>query len=121
MDADIKSFGKVGKLLSDFGHAERTWKVSRTSLSWSFTRWTCLSLVATRKMLNSPQLQDHASGTIPTLGTFYHVDNFTPLETALRNAQMIDEQFTAAWDCVEKLRHAFNALGGGDRNGERIE
>src|SRR6267142_1643354 len=122
LDADIISFGKIGKLLSDLGSAEKTREVSATSLNRPFTtRWTCLSLVATRKMLNSPQLQQYASGTILTLGTFCGVGNFTPFETALRNAQKIDEQFVAACDYVEKLLTEFNGLPEEGRREERVE
>jgi Family of unknown function (DUF6535) len=122
LDANILSFGKIGKLLSDIGSAEKTREVSATSLNRSFTtRWTCLSLVATRKMLNSPRLQRYASGTILTLGTFCDAGNFTPFETALRNAQKIDKQFVEAWGCVEKLLAAFNGLREEDRTVERVE
>src|SRR6266851_1222245 len=123
MNADILSFGELGKLLSDLGTAEKTREASATSMNWSFiTRWTCLSLVAVRKMLNSPEVQECADGTILTLGTFRHVNSFTPFETvALRNAQRIDEQLAAAWGVVERLHQAFNVLGDGDRRGERVE
>ncbi|KAH9979627.1 hypothetical protein BJV74DRAFT_858343 [Russula compacta] len=125
MDADISSFGKIGKLLSDLGSAERTREVSATSLNRSFTtRWTCLSLVATRKMLNSSQIWKYANGAILTLGAFdQKAKNSTPFEseTALRNARKIDEQFAEAWDRVKRLRQAFNVLGQGDSAGEGIE
>jgi len=116
MDADILSFGTIGKLLSDLGNAENTRDVSATSLNRSFaTRWTCLSLVATRKMLNSPQIQRYANGAILILGTFYHEGNFIPSETALRNAKKIDRQLAAAWACVEELLKAYNDLEEEDR------
>ena len=121
MNADILLFGKIGKLLSDLGSAEKTREVSVTSLNRSFTtRWTCLSLVATRKMLDCPQLRQYASGTMFTLGAFYSVDGFTPFETALKNAKTIDEQFGKAWNCVEKLLKEFDALGEEERRAERV-
>ena len=125
MDADISSFGKIGKLLSDLGSAERTREVSATSLNRSFTtRWTCLSLVATRKMLNSSPIRQYANGALLTLGAFDQTtNNSTPFEseTALRNARQIDNQFAEAWDRVKRLRLAFNVLGEGDSAGEGIE
>ena len=118
MDADISWFGDIGKLLNDLGSAEKTHEVSASSLNRTFTtRWTCLSLVAIRKMLHSPQLQRYAKGTMQTLGTLPLGNGFTPLETV----RWIDEQFAAAWDCVERLRQAFNALGEGNHSVERVE
>jgi hypothetical protein len=118
MDADISWFGNIGKLLNDLGSAERTREVSASSLNRTFTtRWTCFSLVAIRKLLHSPQLKRYVNGTMQTLGTLPLGNGFTPLETARR----IDEQFAAAWDCVERLHQAFNALGEGSNSVERVE
>ena len=118
MDAVINWFGDIGKLLNDLGSPERTREVSASSLNRTFTtRWACLSLVAIRKMLHSPELERYVKGTIQTLGVLPLGNGFTPLETARR----IDEQFAAAWDCVERLRQAFNALGEGNNSVERIE
>jgi hypothetical protein len=118
MDADISLFGDIGKLLNDLGRAEKTREVSASSLNRTFTtRWTCLSLVAVRKMLHSPQLERYVKGTMQTLGALPLGNGFTPLETARR----VDEQFAAAWDCVERLRQAFNALGEGNNSVERVE
>ncbi|KAH9958758.1 hypothetical protein BC827DRAFT_549816 [Russula dissimulans] len=124
MDADISSFGKIGKLLSDLGSAERTYEVPATSLNRSFTtRWTCLSLVAIRKMLDASELKQYASGTIFTLGAPDPVGGgYDPFDTALRNARKIDEQLTAAWKCVESLRQEFKLQQlDEDRSGERVE
>ena len=118
MNADIGWFGDIGKLLHDLGSVERTREVSASSLNRTFTtRWTCFSLVAIRKMLHSPQLEQYVNGTMQTLGTLPLGNGFTPLGTARR----IDEQFAAAWDCVERLRQAFKALGEGRNNVERVE
>lgn len=122
MDADINVFGDVGKLLSDLGSAERTREVSEASSNKSFViRWTCLSLVATRQMLNSPQLQRHANGTLLKLGALHPENNFSPSEMALRNAQRIDERFAETWGWVERLRRELNGLGEGDTTSGRIE
>ena len=131
MDADISSFGEIGKLLSDLGSAERTREVSATSLNQPFTtRWTCLSLVAIRKMLDSSEVTQYADGTILTLGyaddtiltvgASDPVDGYKPFDTALKNARKIDEQLTKAWNCVESLREEFNRLEK-DRSGEEVE
>ena len=122
MDAEIRLFGNIGKLLSDLGSAERTREVSPTSLNWSFiSRWTCLSIVLIRKLLDSRQLRENASGAILILGTLYDADNFTPAETAPENARKMDEQFVAAWECVERLRREFDGLGEGDRRRGKVE
>ncbi len=124
MDADIKVFGNLGKLLSELGVVERTCEMSETSSDRSFAiRWTCLSLVETRKMLNCLQIQQHANGILLKLGALHPEDNLTPsetVETALRNARRIDERFAAAWDWVERLRRELTVLGDGDRVGAKI-
>ena len=122
MDADISVFRNLGKLLSDLGSAERTCEVSATTSNRSFAiRWTCLSLAATRKMLNSPQLRQRAEGTLVTLATLDAEYDSISSERALRNAQRIDEQFSEAWDLVEKLRQELAHVGDGDRIWGRIE
>jgi hypothetical protein len=122
MDADISAFGNIGRILSDLGSVEKTREVSATSLNWSFiSRWTCLSIVVIRKLLDSPQLRQNADGAILAIGTFYDADGFTPAETALTNARRMDESFVAAWSCVEKLRGEFKGLSESSRRGGKVE
>jgi len=122
MDADIHSFGEIGKLLSDLGNAENTRNVSATSLNRSFaTRWTCISLVATRKMLHSYEIRRYANGALLILGAFSHEGGFIPSETAVNNAKKIDCQLAAAWDCVEELLKAYNNLKEEDRRVDVID
>jgi hypothetical protein len=106
MNVDFRSFGEIGKLLSDLGFAEKTNKWSETSLNRSFMmRWTCLSLVATRRMLNTKRVKQCAGVNISLLA-LYHVDEDSPPDTddlALSNAREIDKQFEPAWNCVDKL------------------
>ena len=122
MDADISSFGDMGKLLTDLGNAEGTRDVSASSLNRTFTtRWTCLSLVAIRKMLGSSQIGQYASATMETLGTLSPGNGSAILEPALRSSRGIDGQFAAAWECVERLRQGFNTLGEGNNCVERVQ
>jgi Family of unknown function (DUF6535) len=115
---DIGSFGDIGKVLSDLGNAERTREVTSASLNLSFiSRWTCLSIVLIRKLLDSPRLREDARGLITTLETLYGADNFDLAETAHNTARRMDEEFVAAWDLVEKLRRAFEVLAKEDRGG----
>ena len=114
MGADIATFGDLGKLLSDVGSDGRTREVSEIRSDPSFaTRWTCLSLAATRKMLNSPKLQAGANDTLVKLATPHLEDNFIPFEyhemAALENARRIDQQFTDAWNHVKMLRQVVNS------------
>ena len=122
MGADISAFGNIGRILSDLGNAEKTREVSATSLNWSFiSRWTCLSIVVIRKLLDSPRLRENASGAILTLGTIHEADNFNPAESAPKNARRMDERFVAAWGCVERLRGEFKGLSESDRRGGKVE
>jgi hypothetical protein len=106
MDVDLRSFGEIGKLLSDLGRDEKASEWSETSLNRSFMmRWTCLSLVATRRMLNTERLQQCARANIGLIALYNEVKD-NSLDTgvlALSNAKWIDKQFETAWDCVDEL------------------
>ena len=103
MDADIAMIRNLVKLLSDIGGYKRTRDVAEISHNRSFAiRWTCLSLLSIRKMLNSPQWG--AFNALRKLAAFHPQDGLGFTETALMNARMIDEQFAAACSHVERLR-----------------
>ncbi|KAI0281994.1 hypothetical protein BGY98DRAFT_157439 [Russula aff. rugulosa BPL654] len=122
MDADISTFGDIGKVLSDLGSAEKTRDVSPASLNWSFIScWTCLSIVAIRKLLISSDLQETTLAVTQSLLTFYEEDDYPSPEMALEPVRTMDKQFVAAWRCVEKLRAAFNGLSQSDMGGGEIE
>ena len=122
MGADISAFGNIGRILRDLGNAEKTREVSATSLNWLFiSRWTCLSIVVIRKLLDSPRLRENASGAILTLGTIHEADNFNPAESALKNARRMDKRFMAAWGCVERPRGEFKGSSVSDRRGGKVE
>lgn len=106
MDVDLSSFGEIGKLLSNLGDAERTNNWSETSLNRSFMmRWTCLSLVATRRMLNTKRVKQCAGVNIALLALYNAVEDSSPDtdDLALSTAQEIDAQFKTAWNCVDEL------------------
>jgi Family of unknown function (DUF6535) len=118
LGVDIGSFGDIGKVLSDLGSAERTHEVSSACLNLSFiSRWTCLSIVLIRKLLDSPRLREDVRGLMTILETFYGADNSDPAETAHNTARRMDEEFVAAWDLVDNLRRAFEVLAEEDRRG----
>ena len=122
MDVDISIIRNPGKLLSDIGTNERTREVPEIGSRLSFAIcWTCLSLVATRKMLDSPQLRQCADDTLPRLAALHLEDNSTPYEMALTSARRIDGQFAEAWNLVEQLRLELTVLGDSDRMRGRIE
>ena len=120
MDADISAFGDIRRVLSDLGNAERTRDMSSTSLNWSFIScWTRLSIVLIRKLLDSSDLlQKTTLGAIQPLLTFYKDDDYHSPEMALKSVRRMDEQFVAAWRCVEKLRVAFKGLSHIERRDE---
>ena len=119
MGADIAMIRNPGKLLSDIGNNGRTREVSEIRSHQSFViRWTCLSLVAIRKMLHSPQW--HAYIPLQQLVAFHPEDNLCLTETALRNSQRIDEQFATTSNHVERLRQVSNMPGGENLTRDRI-
>jgi Family of unknown function (DUF6535) len=125
MGADISAFGNIGRILSDLGSAEKTREVSANSLNWSFiSRWTCLSIVVIRKLLDSPNIREFAGGAIFTLGTSYGADmpgNFALAGFSPENARKIDDYMVTAWSCVDSLRGKFKGLSESDRSGGGVE
>ena len=109
MGADDSIIINTGKLLSDIGKYGGTREVSEIRSNKTFAiRWTCLSLLAIRKMLDSPQIQRHAHTTLRQLSALYPEGTLDFTEMTLRNAQKIDEPFVAAWNHVERLRRVLN-------------
>ena len=122
MDADISTFGDIGGVLSDLGNAEKTRDVSPASLNWSFIScWTCLSVVAIRKILISSDLQETTLSVTQPLLTFCEDDDYHPPEMALEPVRTMDKQFVKAWRCVEQLRGVFSGFNHSDRRGGKIE
>ena len=107
LDANITEIRNLGELLSDVGSNGCTREEAEIRSNQSFAmHWTCLSLEVTRKMLNSPPqpLLRCAEDTLLKLAALHPEGSLTPYERALRSARRIDEQFTAAWNHVERLR-----------------
>ena len=125
MDSDIESFGDIkmiGKLLSELGSDDNTREVSAKNLNWSFiTRWTCLSIVVIRKLLDSRQIREDASGALLPLDTSHDSGSLPPAETALKNARELDTQFVKAWGCIKELRHESINSNEGGRGGGGVE
>ena len=103
MDADIPMIRNLVRLLSDIGGYGRTREVAEMSHNQSFAiRWTCLSLLSIRKMLNSPQWE--AFNALRKIAAFHPQDGLGFTATVLMNARTIDEQFASACSHVERLR-----------------
>ena len=121
-DEDITVIRNLGELLSDIGGYERTCEVAERSHNKSFAiRWTCLSLLSIRKMLNSPQ--PDAFNVLWKLATIHPHDGLDFTDTVLMNAQVIDEQFAAACSHIERLRDlhmVFDMTGNEDSKRETI-
>ena len=108
MGADIRVIRNSWKLLSEIGSDGRTREVSEIKSNPSFaTRWTCLSLVATQKMLHSLQLRCNADDILRDFARLNWDEDLDHTKMAFRNARRIDEQFAAAWDHVKTLRQVF--------------
>jgi hypothetical protein len=110
-DIPLARFGEVGEILSDVGHFEKTHDLSTIRSNPSFAiRWTCLSLVAIRKMVmvegnRVPELAGFAVSGIARFQPVYGA----PDGAALRSAQRIDDCMKVAWEHVEYLYRAFGA------------
>jgi hypothetical protein len=95
--------GEVGGVLSELGNKERTNDPLTIRSNPSFTvRWTCLSLVAVWKMLDSDSVQEAARFALDGIPHYGGPDTM-PLTAALR----IDDYLTKAWASVVDLHLAF--------------
>ncbi|KAN0133855.1 hypothetical protein V8E53_008350 [Lactarius tabidus] len=119
----LEPFGDLGRLLRELGELERIRELSAAGSDVSFvTRWTCLSLVATRGISNHDgRITSHARLAINNLSWIRMEDdgeqaNFADDdEIALRNARRIDNYLkTAMQFCVGKLRGALRSAEVGD-------
>ena len=106
-EVELGLFGEVGEVLSELGNKERTNDPLTIRSNPSFAvSWTCLSLVAIWKMLDSDSVQEAARfalGGITQFRTDYGGPDTMPLTAALR----IDDYLTRAWTSVLDLHLAF--------------
>ena len=108
-EVELGLFGEVedvGKVLSELGDKERTNGLLTIRPNLSFTvRWTCLSLVAIWKMLDSDSVQEAAKFALDGISHFLtgHDD---PDTMALTAAPRIDDYLTKAWASVVNLHLA---------------
>ena len=111
--AELRVFGDIEILLNGLGGVEKVRESSVAGSDQSFvTRWTCLSLVAIRGMLdkNSQALRERPGNAIQALSQL-RMEGSTEDENALKNARRIDEQFsTAKTLCVNRLNQALRNL-----------
>ena len=109
-DVELGSFGQVGEVLSEVGEKEQTNDPS-TRLNPLFTvRWTCLSLVAIKQIVNDSQLQDVAKFTLDGVAHLQTDYGHRPdIMVLLAMAQRIDDDLTQAWASVVDLHLAFDS------------
>jgi len=103
-NADLDEFGDIVKLLGDIGGVEKTRESSSVGMDESFVkRWTCLSLMAIRRILVRDELMQYlawnAAGDLENRETLGH-------RPTLTRAQIIDETFDTAWRYIRILHSA---------------
>jgi len=103
--AELGQFGDMAGLLGDIGSDQNVRESSTAGKDQSFVmRWTCLSLVAVRPILDSDQLRDYAQAALKWLET--PVDDDTGEEQALTCVQKITETLNKASCCLNELGEA---------------
>ena len=107
IEVKLDMFGEVGEVLSALGDEEQTNDPSTISSNPLFTmRWTCLSLVAIRKMVNVDKLQVLAKFALD--GIVYLQPDYDTM--GLRAARRIDGHLKNAWEAVEDILLAFEPM-----------
>ena len=98
-DAELGWFGDITRLLADIGDDQTIRESSLMGRDQLFvTRWTCLSLIAVRPILEHNALV-HGNASFATV--FLGQEDET--SQALTRAQKLDEMFQKAWGCLIDL------------------
>ena len=107
-DVQLDSFGEVAEVLSEVGDKEQTNKSLSIRSNPLFTvRWTCLSLVAIKQIVNDNRLQELAKFALEGIALFQTNPSSGDIETvALTVAQNMDDDLKKAWEAVLDLRLA---------------
>ena len=97
-------FGDIVKLLGDIGNVEKTHESSLVGMDQSFVkRWTCLSLMAIRWLLNGNEQTSYlAMAAVRVL----EGEDIASHGQALTGVQKINVTFDKAWGCLGELRSA---------------
>ena len=100
-NVELGSFGQVGEVLSEVGEKEQTNSPS-TRLNPLFTvRWTCLSLVNIKQIVDDSRLQDMAKFALDGIALFQTNSGSRDTESpALTAARRIDDDLNDAWAAV---------------------
>ena len=128
-DIKLEQFGNIGRLLSNLGKVEKIQESSAAGSDGSFVaRWTCLSLVTIRGMMNDDPIRECAGEAIATLSQLQTEGDGDPTnngddtenENALKNARKFDGRFeTTNWFYAFGLDDAFRLLEG-DMTDEQV-
>jgi len=121
-NAELGWFGDIGKLLRDIGRAEMTRESSLAGMDQSFvTRWTCLSIVVTRSMLdgNLP-MQQEMEKAISRLESIALESSGTDSEPQ-STAQTIDMILSAQWQNLFMIFRELFPSAHADLSEERVE
>jgi hypothetical protein len=107
-DVKLDSFGEVAAVLSEVGDKEQTKDSASIKSSPLFAvRWTCLSLVAIKQIVNNSQLQEVAKLALDRIAPFQtNMDRRSTLAIALAAAKRMDDDLKKAWEAVLDLRVA---------------
>jgi hypothetical protein len=107
-DVKLESFGEVAEVLSKVGDKEQTNKSLSIRSNPLFTvRWTCLSLVAVKQIVNDNRLQELAKFALEGIALFQtNLGSRDTVTRALEAAQKMDDDLKKAWEAVLDLRLA---------------
>jgi Family of unknown function (DUF6535) len=107
-DVKLDSFGGLAEVLSKVGDKEQTNKSLSIRPNPLFTvRWTCLSLVAVKQIVNDNRLQELAKFALEGIALSQtNLDSRDTVTMALTAVQKMDDDLKKAWEAVLDLRLA---------------
>jgi hypothetical protein len=105
---ELDSFGRVAEVLSEVGDKEQTNNSSSIISNPLFTvRWTCLSLVTIKQIVNDNRLQQLAKLTLEGITPFQtNLGSRDTVTMALTGAQRMDYDLKKAQEAILDLRLA---------------
>ena len=104
---EVGLFGDVGEVLSEVGKQQTNNSLSSRSNPLFTVRWTCLSLVAIKQIINGTRLQELTKLALDGIAPVHtNMGSRNTVAMALMAVQKMDDDLKKAWEAVLDLRLA---------------
>ena len=112
----------LAQTLIYLGDVERVREVPAPGFESTFAvRWTCMSLITVRRMLQTPPVHDAAQRVISCLADVRAEKDSSPDDVAAKTVVTIDQYLKTGWDSALTLHNALTLEVEPDRTEERFQ